>query len=166
MPVERPYRLEGTLLESCSCRTPCPCWIGADPDGERCDGFNAYSLTRGDVDGVDVGGCTFVRAFSIVGNVREPGSWREVLVVDSRATARQVDAICEAYGGACGGPLADLAKLVGERLGVERAEISYAVARGSGSVPAGALLHVTFSPFVGAGGRVTTLRDTLMASIP
>jgi len=27
------YRLQGTLLEACSCRTLCRCWIGEDPDG-------------------------------------------------------------------------------------------------------------------------------------
>ncbi|MDH4012188.1 MAG: hypothetical protein OEU55_15805 [Desulfobacterales bacterium] len=27
------YRLEGKLLEVCTCNAICPCWVGEDPDG-------------------------------------------------------------------------------------------------------------------------------------
>ncbi|MCG6947002.1 MAG: DUF1326 domain-containing protein, partial [Deltaproteobacteria bacterium] len=32
------YRLEGKLLEVCTCNVLCPCWVGEDPDGGTCDG--------------------------------------------------------------------------------------------------------------------------------
>ena len=27
------YRLEGSILEVCTCSAICPCWVGQDPDG-------------------------------------------------------------------------------------------------------------------------------------
>jgi hypothetical protein len=164
--TSRPYRLEGALLESCSCQAPCPCWIGANPDGDSCLGFNAYHIDSGTIDGVDVAGCDFVRVFDIDGNVRVPGSWRQVFVIDDRISERQGDLILAAYTGALGGPLADLARLVKETLGVERASIGYAIAQGEGMVRAGDFVSVTVAPYRGADGTVTTLHDSLMAGAP
>ncbi|HWY89788.1 MAG TPA: DUF1326 domain-containing protein [Solirubrobacteraceae bacterium] len=164
--VNKPYNIEGALLESCSCMAPCPCWIGADPDGDSCQAFNAYHIVRGKIDGVDVAGCDFIRVLDIPGNVLVPESWREVFVVDVRSSEEQVAAILAAYTGALGGPLADLARLVRETLGVEYASISYDIVQGSGVLRAGRLVSVDITPFVGADGTVTTLRDSLMASAP
>jgi hypothetical protein len=164
--LNRPYSIEGTLLESCSCWAPCPCWIGADPDDGSCQGFNAYHIDSGTIDGVDVAGCNFVRVFDIAGNVRVPGSWRQVFVLDARASSEQASSILAAYTGALGGPLADLALLVGETLGIERASISYAIVQGKGAVWADDLVNVTVTPYRGADGTVTTLHDSLMAGAP
>jgi hypothetical protein len=164
--VNRPYHIEGALLESCSCMAPCPCWIGADPDGGSCQAFNAYHIVRGDIDGVDVAGCDFIRVLDIPGNVLVPDSWRQVFVVDVRASDAQAASILAAYTGALGGPLADLARLVAETLGVERASIGYDIERGAGALRAEALVSVDVTPFVGADGTVTTLRDSLLASAP
>jgi hypothetical protein len=163
---DRPYQIEGSLLESCSCWAPCPCWLGADPDGGSCQGFNAYHVEAGTIDGVEISGCDFVRVFDIDGNVQTPGSWRQVFVIDADASAEQVDAILDAYTGAFGGPLADLALLVRQTLGVERAQILYEAHEGSGRVRAGKIVSVSLIPFRGAGGKVTTLVDSLMASVP
>jgi hypothetical protein len=115
---------------------------------------------------VDVSGCDLLRVFDIRGNARLPGSWRQVVVVDEQASDEQVSSILAAYSGALGGPLADLARLVGATLGVERARISYAVAAGAGSVRAGRLVNVSITPFRGLDGAVTTLHDSLMATTP
>ena len=52
--TKKTYVLDGTLLEACSCGGPCPCWVGDDPEGGRCDSINAYHIDRGHVGGVDV----------------------------------------------------------------------------------------------------------------
>ncbi len=83
------YRLEGTLLEACSCNVLCPCWIGEDPDGGSCDAFNAYHFDQGEIDGVDVSGLNIVNVVHIPGNVLAPGSWRLMIFVDGRADERQ-----------------------------------------------------------------------------
>src|SRR6059036_3358542 len=110
------YQLEGTLLEACSCGILCPCWVGEDPDGGSCDAFVAYHFDRGEINGVDVSGLSFVQIVRIPGNVLAPGSWRRVIFVDDRATDEQLGAIVDAYEGRLGGPLADLAGLIDETL--------------------------------------------------
>ena len=162
----RPYHLEGSLLESCSCRAPCPCWIGADPDTDVCQGFNAYHIDRGTIDGVSVSGCDFVRVCEIPGNVQTVGSWRQVFVIDARASGEQGAAILAAYQGELGGPLADLARLVRETRGVERALIDYSISRGRGLFRAGELVRVSVTPYTDANGVGTTLWDSQMAGAP
>src|SRR2546427_10682092 len=67
--TKKTYVLDGTLLEACSCGGPCPCWVGDDPDGGRCDSVNAYHIDRGQVGGVDVSHLSFVQVNQIPGNV-------------------------------------------------------------------------------------------------
>jgi hypothetical protein len=39
------YEIEGRLLEVCTCEVICPCWVGRDPDGGRCDSALARGST-------------------------------------------------------------------------------------------------------------------------
>jgi hypothetical protein len=47
--VAKTYNLTGQILEACSCKTPCPCWIGEAPDDGSCDSFVAYHVERGKI---------------------------------------------------------------------------------------------------------------------
>jgi hypothetical protein len=161
------YDLEGTLLEACSCGVLCPCWVGADPDGGSCASFNAYHFDRGVIRGVDVSGLSFVNVCDIPGNVLSPGTWRVVTFVDDRATDEQHDAIVAAYHGKLGGPLADLAGLVGEVLGVEKAPITHETRDGKGTLRIGDLVSAEMEPFRAPDGTtITTLRDSLFSTVP
>lgn len=142
VPAETGYELEGTRLEACSCGVLCPCWVGEDPDGGSCDALFAYHFDRGTIRGVDVSGLTLVVVTRIAGNNRIPGSWRIVVLVDERASNAQLEAIVAAYSGQLGGPLADLAALVGEVAAVERAPISSEVHDGAGTLRAGDAITV------------------------
>jgi hypothetical protein len=118
-------------LEACSCGVLCPCWIGEDPDGGTCDAFVAYHFDKGEIDGVDVSGLNIVNIVHIPGNVLVPGSWQLVMFLDAAASERQRDAIVAAYSGKLGGPLADLAGLVGEIKAVESVNIEHSIVPGS-----------------------------------
>lgn len=148
------YRLQGTLLEACSCPMPCACWVGEDPPSGYCYALNAYHLASGQIGGTDVSSLNVVRVTAIPGNVRTPGSWREVLIVDDKASDSQHDALVAAFTGTCGGPLADIARLVGEVLGVERMAIKHDVAAGKGTVSVGGAVEAEVRPLGGKGGRV------------
>lgn len=113
------YELEGRLLEVCTCDVLCPCWVGADPDGGTCDAAVAYHIDRGTIQGVDVGGLTFAASVHIPGNILK-GNWRALAYVDEQATQAQQDALLAVFTGQLGGPIADLAALIGEVVGVER----------------------------------------------
>jgi hypothetical protein len=160
------YELHGTLLEACSCGVLCPCWIGEDPDQGTCDAFNAYHFERGTIGDVDVSGLSFVRVVQIPGNVLTPGSWRQVVFIDDRATGEQRQAILDAYDGTLGGPLADLAALIGETVAVHDAPIKHEVSDGKGMLEIGDVVEATMHPFTGPDGTVTTLRDSLFSTVP
>ena len=160
------YDLQGTLLEACSCGVLCPCWVGEDPDGGTCDAFIAYHFDAGTVRGVDVSGLSFVTVNHIPGNVLTPASWKVAMFVDDRATDEQMQALVDAYSGKLGGPLADLAGLVGEVLDVRRASIAHEIREGAGTLRVGDFVSSEMAPYAGADGSVTTLQNTVFSTVP
>jgi hypothetical protein len=160
------YDLQGTLLEACSCGVLCPCWVGEDPDLGTCDAFIAYHFDAGTVRDVDVSGLNFVTVNHIPGNVLTPGSWRIVVFVDERASDEQMQALVDAYTGKLGGPLADLAGLVGEVLDVRRAPIQHEIVGGAGTLRIGDVVSSEMAPYRGGDGSVTTLQNTVFSTIP
>jgi len=161
------YDLEGTLLEACSCGVLCPCWVGEDPDGATCDAFVAYHFDMGVIRGIDVSGLSITNVAHIPGNVLQ-GNWRVAVFVDERATDDQMAAILEAYTGKLGGPLADLAGLIGEVVDVQRAPIRHEVSGGHGVLQVGDnFVSAEMEPFIGADGSTkTTLRDSVFSTVP
>ena len=159
------YVLEGTLLEACSCRTLCRCWIGEDPDGGACDAFNAYHIDKGEINGIDVSGLTYIQVVKIPGNVLVPKSWKRVTYVDAAATDAQRDAILDAWHGRLGGPLADLNGLIGEDIAVHSAPIQHELKGGEGTIAVGDKIRATMAPYTSGYGAVTTLRDSIFSTI-
>jgi hypothetical protein len=163
------YQLEGTLLEVCSCDVLCPCWIGEDPDQGTCDAVVAYHFDSGTIDGVDVSGLSLVGVAHIPGNVLE-GNWRQVVYVDDSASEEQAEALLAAFSGKLGGPLADLAELVGERVAIERVSIKHELVGGAGKLTVGAngstKVHAEMHPYVGPDGSVTTLHNSVFSTVP
>lgn len=160
------YELQGTLLEACSCNVLCPCWIGEDPDKGSCDAFVAYHYDRGQIDGVDVSGLSMIMLAQIPGNVLTPKTWKLIVLVDEHATDEQVLALTNAYTGKLGGPLADLAQLIGELVGLERVPIKHEVRGGTGTLQAGSYISAAMEPYRGPDGGTTTLRDSIFSTIP
>ena len=160
------YDLQGTLLEACSCGVLCPCWVGEDPDLGYCDAFVAYHFDAGTARGVDVSGLSMVMVAHIPGNVLTPASWKIAVFLDDRATDEQMQALLDAYTGKLGGPLADLAGLVGEVLDVRRATISHEIHDGAGTLRIGDVVFAEMAPFASGAGVTTTLRDTVFSTVP
>ncbi len=159
------YTLEGRLLEVCTCKTLCPCWIGEDPDFGTCDGTLAWHFDKGDIGGVDVSGLTFAVLAHIPGNILQ-GNWRVVAFVDENASPKQEEAILSVYTGKMGGPVADLVQLIGEVVAVERVPFTFEVEQGKGTLRIGSSVSAQLEPFLGAGGTPTTLSDTVFTTIP
>ena len=159
------YSIEGRLLEACSCKAPCPCWVGDDPDGGKCDALVAYHYDEGQINGVDVAGLTFALAVKIPGNVLA-GNWKVVGYVDDRATAEQKEMILGAHTGRFGGPMGDLAPLIGEVLGVYDVPIAFNIREGKGTIAVGDVSNAEMAPYTDAQGRPTKLVDTVFSTIP
>jgi hypothetical protein len=118
------WNLKGSYAETCSCELMCPCNLtfthGATYD--YCRATLAFSIREGAVDGTDVAGRRVV-AIIDTPKVMTEGNWRLGMFVDDQASDEQFDKLVQVFGGQLGGPMAGLAPLVGEVVGVERAAI-------------------------------------------
>jgi len=159
------YQLEGSLLEVCTCNTLCPCWVGEDPDGGICEGLFAWHFDKGTINGTDVSGRTFGWIAHIPGNILA-GNWRIVVFVDDETTDEQQQALLDVWTGKLGGPIADLAQLVGEIAGVERVPVTFNVEGVKGTMKYGDYASAQLEPFKGATGESTALHDTIFTTIP
>jgi hypothetical protein len=120
------FKIEGSYFESCSCEVVCPCTasLALGADYERCRVTLVFHVEQGEVDGVDVSGLT-VAAVADTPKVMTDGNWRLGVFIDAAASDQQAEKLGAVFSGALGGPMAALAPLVGENLGVERAQIEY-----------------------------------------
>jgi hypothetical protein len=159
------YQLEGDILEVCDCKVLCPCWIGEDADNGTCDAIVAYKVEKGAIDGTDVSGLAICAMAFIPGNILQ-GNWRVALFVDERATKQQEEALLNVWTGKLGGPVADIAKLVGEVVAIQRAPITFEVKEGQGTLRVGSVAEAMMTPYKGPGDRVTTLNDSVFSTIP
>jgi hypothetical protein len=159
------YQLQGSLLEVCTCNILCPCWVGEDPDGGVCEGLFAWRFDEGSINGTDVSGRIFGWFAHIPGNILE-GNWRIVVFVDEDATDEQQQALLDVWTGKLGGPIADLAQLVGEVIAVERVPILFTVDGVKGTLKFGDFALARLEPYKGATGKETTLHDTVFTTIP
>jgi hypothetical protein len=159
------YNVEGRLLEVCTCKILCPCWVGEDPDFGTCDGVLGWHIDKGTIDGVDVSGHSFVILAHIPGNILK-GNWKVRVYIDDKATPQQKDALIKVWTGKAGGPVADLAKLVGEVAAVEQVPITFDIKGASGTLKVGQAISAELAPFQGATGKPTAMHDTIFTTIP
>jgi len=118
------WSLKGNYVETCSCELMCPCNLSFDHGAtyDFCRVTLVFEILEGEVEGTDVGG---VKVAAIVDSpkVMTEGNWRLGVFVDDQASDEQADKVVKVFTGQLGGPMAGLAPLVGEVLGVERASI-------------------------------------------
>ncbi len=119
------WSLKGSYVETCSCDLICPCNASFDHGAtyDFCRVVLAFDIREGQVDGTDIGGLRVV-AIADTPKVMTDGNWKLGLFVDDRATDEQADKLVRVFTGQLGGPMAGVAPLVGEMLGVERARIT------------------------------------------
>jgi hypothetical protein len=116
------WKIEGTYFETCSCDLMCPCNMSFDhgATNDYCRVTLVFNVTGGEIEGTDVGGLK-VAAIAESPKVMTEGNWRLGVFVDEQATDEQMEKLVGVFSGQLGGPMAALAPLVGEMLGVERA---------------------------------------------
>ncbi|HSP10409.1 MAG TPA: DUF1326 domain-containing protein [Candidatus Dormibacteraeota bacterium] len=122
------WNVSGSYFESCNCDLVCPCTaslsLGATHD--RCNVTLVFHVESGEVEGTDVSGLT-VAAIADTPKVMTDGSWRLGVFIDQAASDEQAEKLGGVFSGALGGPMAGLAPLISENLGVQRAPIEFRV---------------------------------------
>jgi len=118
------WSIEGTYFETCSCELMCPCNLSFDHGAtyDYCRVTLVFDIREGEIEGTDVGGRTLA-VIADTPKVMTEGNWRLGMFVDDGASDEQTEKLTAVFGGQLGGPMAGLAPLIGEVLGVERAPI-------------------------------------------
>jgi hypothetical protein len=121
---EMAWSLKGSYVETCSCDLICPCNASFDHGAtyDYCRVTLVFSIKDGAIDGTDVSGLN-VAAIAETPKVMTDGNWKLGVFVDQQASDEQMEKLVGVFSGQLGGPMAALAPLVGEMLGVERAPI-------------------------------------------
>jgi hypothetical protein len=162
---DAPYQLSGAFFEACDCRSVCPCWTGDDPDEGECNGIFAWDIEEGSIEGVDVSGLRAVSVSQHAGFRGDEARQRVVIIVDDTATQRQSDALVAAFTGALGGPLRELADLLGELLGVDHGSITLRQEGRLSTLTVDKRLLVEGAATEGNPGSVITLDDGLLSEV-
>jgi hypothetical protein len=118
------WSLKGNYVETCSCELMCPCNLSFDHGAtyDFCRVTLAFDITEGEIDGTDIGGLKVV-LIADSPKVMTEGNWKLGVFVDERASDEQEEKLVQVFSGQLGGPMAGLAPMVGEMLGVQRARI-------------------------------------------
>ena len=118
------WSLKGSHVETCSCELMCPCNLSFDHGAtyDFCRVTLVFDIREGEVDGTDIGGLK-VALIADTPKVMAEGNWRLGVFIDDQASEEQGEKLVQVFSGQAGGPMAGLAPLVGEILGVERARI-------------------------------------------
>ena len=152
------WKLEGTYFENCNCDWVCPCTVtsfASPATGDRCNAVFNYHVRRGEIDGVDVSG----RSVSLVIDAPKKmldGGWRVGVVIDDKASKEQADKLTGVFAGQAGGPMANLAPLIGEVLGIEQQPIDYSDHGNRHRVRVGNAIAIEVEDYAAQEGGETT----------
>ncbi len=119
-----PWSLKGSYVETCSCELMCPCNLSFDHGAtyDYCRVVLVFNIRDGQIDGTSIAGRK-VAMIADAPKVMTEGNWRVGVYIDDQATDEQFDRLVRVFSGQMGGPMAALAPLIGEVLGMERAAI-------------------------------------------
>lgn len=136
------WQVSGEYMETCNCTLLCPCItsnLTARPTEGDCKFAVAMRIDKGEKDGVKLDGTSFIVLAHSPGAMAD-GNLTVGLIVDDRASDKQVEAISAIATGSAGGPMAALGPLVARVAGVERRPIQFVVDGLNRSVQAGDLV--------------------------
>jgi hypothetical protein len=158
------YQLTGRMAEVCSCKSLCPCTVGQDPDGGSC-GFNwVFHFDSGHINGVDVAGLNMGILGNHEGNVFD-AKVTIAVIIDERADDAQQAGLVEAFTGKAGGPLADLAGLVSQIVGVTRGRIEFDMDNGTGTYSVADMFECQVQGYTSMDGTPTTINNSMIGTV-
>jgi hypothetical protein len=133
--------------------------------GGVCRGAAVWHVAEGDMDGTDLSGVSYALLYFLPSNFGA-GNVKMGVLIDENASAEQEQALVTILSGQAGGPFADMAALISEVQGPERAAITFS----DGAAPRASVAGVgelTFEPLVGPDGSTpTTVRNAVFGFAP
>lgn len=158
------YFLVGQFFELCDCYTICPCWIGQTPDEGSCTGAFAWSIEQGHIGGLDVSGRKVVSVSFHQGH-RDNGNQQVYLFIDDGADDEAHQLLTQTFTGQRGGPLAELARLMGQLKMAMPAPIELVSEGDHLSITVGRYVRGDGTVLRGDDGAVTELRHGRLTGV-
>ena len=158
------WNIQGQYMETCNCDYLCPCIttnLTATPTEGDCKAAIAMKVDKGEKDGVDLSGVSFVVLMRSPSAMAD-GDIKVGLIVDDQASEAQTEAITGIATGSAGGPMAALGPLVGEFAGVEKRPITFEQDGARFAVTAGELIDQAIEgvPSASAEGEPMYIENT------
>jgi hypothetical protein len=145
------WHLSGDYFENCNCSVVCPCFISkaapltSRPSEGVCNVALIFHIETGSYDGTALNGLNVALAVHTPGPMAD-GNWSVAAYIDERADARQTEALGAIFTGAAGGPMAQLAPLIGNNLGASKVPITYRIEGKKRFAEIPKILHMTVAP--------------------
>jgi hypothetical protein len=121
-----------------------------------------WDISAGDAGGHGVGGLR-VASLSYHQGKRRSSRQTVVLLIDERASDRQREVLADVFSGRSGGPLGELAEMLGQIAAQRSATIDIAWDGVKARLDVEGAIRVSTHPKIGPSGRVTTLVDPAIA---
>jgi hypothetical protein len=162
--VPMAWQLTGQLIEACSCKALCPCYLGpAEPDQGWCSGALAFSIQKGQSENVDLSGRAVVWLIDLPKDFAS-GNGTARLYVDDAANAQQRQELEAIFTGKKGGPWAVLNSIVAKWLPTQAAAIKISDGD-SPVVSVGGVGQVKLQSIKDQVGRRTTVMNAASHSL-
>ena len=155
------WQISGRYAETCNCDYVCPCPTSGLTKTTHgyCVFAMGFQVERGSYEDVNLDGRSFVVVAHTPGAMGE-GNWKVGLLLDDKSNAQQQEALSAIVSGQAGGPMANLAPMIGEFAGVETAPIRIEGNGKSWSVSAGTFVDEALEGTAGLGGEQMYLDGT------
>src|SRR5438270_12227482 len=118
------WQLSGDYFENCNCSVVCPCLVSKSPPLTSrptegvCDVAMIFHIETGRYGDVALDRLNVALAVHAPGPMGQ-GNWAVAAYLDNRANEKQTDALGAIFTGVAGGPIAALAPLISNMLGVK-----------------------------------------------
>lgn len=118
------WKVDGTYMEACNCKSACPCVFLSPPTEGECTALVGWHIATGNYGEVTLDGLNVAAAIHSPGNMAE-SKWRLALYLDDRANDDQKDALLKIFSGQAGGHPKVLADQVGQFLGIRTVPVEF-----------------------------------------
>ncbi len=155
------WQITGRYMETCNCDFICPCPLTgmAETTHGSCTFAMAFSIESGKFEGTSLDGQKFVIVGRTPSNMGA-GNWEVGVIVDDTASDAQQQAIGAIAGGQAGGPMANIAPLIGAFKGIEARPIQFQGSEGNWSVVVPDRIDQAVTGVRGLGGDFLALDGT------
>jgi hypothetical protein len=115
------------------------------PSEGVCDVAFIFHIESGKYDDTELNGLNVALAVHAPGAMAD-GNWSVAAYIDQTANDKQTEALGAIFTGAAGGPMAQLAPLIGKNLGAKKIQITYRIDGKKRSAEIPNILHMAVEP--------------------